>query len=142
MTEKAKARLSDAEKAFEAWKKKKEESVLEEEQQRSYAEPLHDRAWCPARSITHSYPSSEKAARNSRQSLSRKPSRSHDSSLSGSSKLSNLSQSRQSTTPSPSKPHGATDSPEQPATNHGTAKKKSIQVCCQTLEYWCTCKDD
>lgn len=145
--EKAKARLGDAEKAFEAWKKKKQESILEDEQLRSCVEPLHDKAWCPARSITHGYPSSEKASKNSRQSQSSRAHHSLHSSLSQSSKASqshdsSLSQSNQSATSSPSRPHRADSSPMQSASNRSTAKKKSIQVCCQTIEYWCTCRDD
>ena len=155
--EKAKARISDAHITFEAWKKNKERSALEFEQLGPDAEPLHERAWCPARSITHSYPSAEKVSKNSSQSQSGKASHSPIASPSQSSKASRSrhsshSESNQSTTSSLSRPPRTVSSPMQssrppravssPMQSSSTARKKTIQVCCQTLEYWCTCKDD
>eukprot|EP00731_Ephydatia_muelleri_P016588 Em0009g1012a len=124
-----------AQAAFEAWKKKKEESVLEVERLGPDAGPLHERAWCPARSITHSYPSAEKASKNSRQSQSGKVSHSPSAQSSRGSRSCNSShsESNQSSTSSFSRPPRAVSSPMPSSSNRGTARKKTIQVCCQTL---------
>lgn len=118
--EQAKVRSCNAQNAFEAWKKKKEESALEAEQLHSSAEPLHERAWCPARSITHSYPSSEKTSKKVQSSRPSPHSPSQTSRVSQSHNSSH-SQSNQSTTSSPSRSLRAASSPAQSPKNHSIA---------------------
>ncbi len=143
--EEAVKRNEDSNAAFDAWAEKKDDKIRSQGKLYTYTDDhktkVHPTAWCPARSMTYSYPrhgtqmmptrtQSRGSLRHSgRMSKSREsPDVSARSEVS--SALSTSTCDSRSMSPRPSG-----------QTNTSTGKHKTIQVCCQTLEYWCTCDD-
>lgn len=136
---KSEARLQQQEKSKEVvvtWTKTKEDSIRRNKGLYTYNRPraVNSGAWCPARSVKYRYPSTaagnetaqQRAAMGSRQSLY--------SSSTGS--VCSVGRDSVSVGTSPvGSGHSEAASPE--VQRRGTLK--TIQLCCQTLEYWCTC---
>ena len=135
--EQERERKDDSKKAFEAWKSKKDEKLSTTKTLFTYKEDgkkkVHGRAWCPARSMKHAYPKSKVTEAKSKTATQR--TKSLDASYSTASFESTDADSE-------------TDSSivdEGHSVSSRTSCKgvrKTIQVCCQTLEYWCTCERD
>lgn len=117
-------RQHESKTAFDAWKTKKDDHIRRTGKLYTYgsksSQDVHPTAWCPARSMQYSYPGTEKTAR-----LSSTRSIRSASTASVRSEASSVVSGGTSRPVSPSK----------------LGRPKSIQVCCQTLEYWCTCED-
>lgn len=133
-------KLMESKKSVEVWKIKKDEKISAEglytytmQQQ----EAIHGLSWCPARTL-HNYSKNTERHRSKPDhspdmkensyglSFESETSSSHHSSDQGSSES---SASSSVLTGSVSR----TESPSKGA-------HKNIQVCCQTLHYWCTCE--
>ncbi len=132
-------RLDDSKKAFHAWKSKKDDVLQTTKTLYTYKKQpkIHTQAWCPARSTRHDYPKDPAAVKKKKTSkpnstVSESPSvKSYESE----SFESALSSSENSFTDNESE-HSVDVAPLCSI----TGKKQTIQVCCQTLEYWCTCQ--
>ena len=126
--EKASERQQESRRTFEAWKSKKDEKIRSTGILYTYKEDSkakrHQKAWCPARSMKYDYP---KLKSNEIKPTSRTGSARSFYSESSTSVRSLVSDTASSAENS------------RPGTSEG--KLKTIQVCCQTLEYWCTCDD-
>ena len=113
-------RKQESSKAYVAWKNKKEDIVKGDVRLKDDSKArLHPTAWCPARSMQYNYPGSNVRVKTIR-SVSAGSVRSYSTASVRSDTLSSVEESR-------------TESPR--------GKLKTIHVCCQTLEYWCTCDD-
>ena len=127
--EKAVERKQESKKAFEAWKSERDKKIKSTGSLYTYTEnpraKIHQQAWCPARSIKYDYLKTNE--------IKRKHSRTSGSVGSFYSASSTSSYSLASDTTS------ASVGNSRPVSSEG--KLKTIQVCCQTLEYWCTCDD-
>lgn len=113
---------SSAKKAFEAWKSRKEENLsLSSSSLNSSSSSLPTRpAWCPARSIKYDTSAQGKAERT------------------GSHKH-RQAKTQQRAASKPTSQHAAS---HVKITEDGTVlKQKTIHVCCQTLQYWCSCPE-
>lgn len=142
-TEQEQQRRDDSKRAFEAWKGKKGEKLSSTKTLYTYKDDakkkVHERAWCPARSIKHTYPKAKlNTADPSKAKKTQNPRTT--SSLMSYSSASFESVDEDSETDSSivdeERSIGRTDS----CSCKGV--RKTIQVCCQTLEYWCTCDHD
>ena len=126
--EKAAERQQESRRTFEAWKSEKDEKIRSTGTLYTYKEDSkakrHQKAWCPARSMKYDYP---KLKSNEIKPASRTGSAKSFYSESSTSVCSLVSDTASSAGNS------------RPGTSEG--KLKTIQVCCQTLEYWCTCDD-
>ena len=135
--------------AYENWKVTKDKDIKANKNLDTYKDDLkkiHKRAWCPARSMQYNYPQSKEnktlklpscrdempKPANGGQTPNSMDSYSNDSFESDEFEE-DIGRSGDSTESSSSK------SPVSTIAVTGT--HKSIQVCCQTLQYWCTCKD-
>lgn len=118
---------SDA--AFESWKNKKDVTIKQQTYGKEHTTKVHTKAWCPARSVKYSYPEPGTQAAGSR-SCSRAPTRTSGTK----SARSTISSARSTPTPD-----SRTITPRGQLSTSNTSQLKTIQVCCQTLEYWCTC---
>ena len=137
----------DAKRAFEAWKGHKDEKLKSTKILYTYREDVkrkvHEKAWCPARSMKYAYP---KAKTSDVKSKVKKSMNERTSSRSESVEASYTSASFESTdgeseTDSFIDDEKSTSSPG--GMGHSSkGVRRTIQVCCQTLEYWCTCDHD
>ena len=130
-------RLDDSKKAFEAWRSKKDDVLQTTKTQYTYKKrpKIHTRAWCPARGMKHAYPKDPAAVK-------KKTSRASSTLSESPSVKSYESESFESTSTSE---NSFIDSESEQSVDVApmcsiTGKRKTIQVCCQTLEYWCTCQ--
>lgn len=134
----------DAKKAFEAWKGNKDEKLTTTKTLYTYREDskrkVHERAWCPARSMQYAYPKARVKHK------VKNPENKTTSSRSEGVEASYSSASFEST-------DGESDADSFIADKEITSTpgrmghsskgvRRTIQVCCQTLEYWCTCDHD
>ncbi len=121
--------------AFEAWKARKDDKIRQQKRLYTYDEDrkskVHTRAWCPARSMKHSYPSAGTQGTTGR-SFSRGSLRSSGTTSARSEVSSAMSTST----------YGSRIVSPEGRDRSSASKLKTIQVCCQTLEYLCTCDDD
>lgn len=137
-------RLTDSKKAFEAWKFTKDDILKTTKTLYTYKlrPKVHGQAWCPARSMQYDYPKDPMVAK----------------------KLTNCPASHLSESPTAtaSVKSYECESFESDASSNAhslngsivgsetevltdiavTGKRRTIQVCCQTLQYWCTCEHD
>ena len=114
---------ASAKKAFKAWKSRKEENLsLSSSSLNSSSSSLSIRpAWCPARSIKYNDSAQTKEAR----TMSHKHRQAQSQQRAASS--------------TPTFQHNAS---RVKVTEDGTVlKQKTIHVCCQTLQYWCSCPE-
>ena len=136
--EKRQAKLQqkkEAHEKFDAWKNEKDASIKRRGSLYTYtsAATRNPTPWCPVRSIKYKHPkpdvggetAQKKATLSSRQSL-RSASVNSVYSCDFPSAASSVS-GEGSVAASPTPPHRGT--------------LKTIQLCCQTVEYWCTCDD-
>ena len=138
-TEQEQLRREEAKRAFEAWKGQKDDLLNKTKILYTYKEDgkrrVHERAWCPARSIKHTYPKA-KLTDTKVKSVDRRTTRS-----------TSLEASYSSASFESTDVGSETDSSivDEDSVSSGTGDqsskgvKKTILVCCQTLEYWCTC---
>ena len=132
--EEAYLKQDESHRAFDAWKEKKDEKIKKTGMLYTYNEKrkLQTQPWCPARSMKYSYPevkTSGSGSRSERSSSARSVSASTTS-------IASSVRSEGSCTSQSSAGSSRVSSP-QPGSCKG--KLKTIQVCCQTLEYWCSC---
>ncbi len=132
---------NDAKKAFEAWKGNKDETLTSTKTLYTYKEDgkrkVHEKAWCPARSMQYAYP---KAKSKSKAVKERTSSRSESVEAS-------YSSASFESTDGESEAGSFIDDEEIASTprvmgHSSKGVRRTIQVCCQTLEYWCTCDHD
>ena len=97
---------------------------------------VHERAWCPARSMKHSYPKDKLTDAKVKKV-------DHRTTKSKSLEASYSSPSFESTDVGSESESSIVDRDSVSSSRTGDqsskGKRKTIQVCCQTLEYWCTC---
>lgn len=97
---------------------------------------IHEKPWCPARATKHDYPKDPATLTHNKtkQLLSSRPN--------SASTKSYESESFECATSSSE--HSFVDTENEGSLELApvivTGKRKTIQVCCQTLEYWCTCQ--
>ena len=127
--EKAAERQQESRRTFEAWKSKKDERIRSTGTLYTYKEDSkamrHQKPWCPARGVKYDYPKLK--------SNEMKPAKKTSRTGSAKSFYSESSTSLHSLVSDTASSAGNS----RPVTSEG--KLKTIQVCCQTLEYWCTC---
>lgn len=138
--EQEKLRREEAKIAFEAWKGRKDDLLNTTKTLYTYKEDskrrVHERAWCPARSIKHTYPKTKLTDAAKVKKVDRRTIRS-----------TSLEASYSSASFESTDVGSETDSSivDEDSVCSGTGDqsskgvRKTIQVCCQTLEYWCTC---
>ena len=122
-------RQAQSKTAFDTWKSLKDDKIRSQQALYTYHRPSsvqQSRGWCPARSIKYDYPH-EKVTKAARPSGSREGKTNSWLSASTASFESDESSLESSSCAASEQP---------PKGVHRT-----IQVCCQTLEYWCTCDD-
>ena len=127
--EKAAERQQESRRTFEAWKSKKDERIRSTGTLYTYKEDSkamrHQKPWCPARGVKYDYPKLK--------GNEMKPAKKTSRTGSAKSFYSESSTSLHSLVSDTASSAGNS----RPVTSEG--KLKTIQVCCQTLEYWCTC---
>lgn len=138
-TEQEQLRREEAKRAFEAWKGHKDEKLNATKTLYTYKEDgkrrVHERAWCPARSIKHTYPRAKLTDAKVKKV-------DHRTTRSTSLEASYSSASFDSTDVESETDSSIVDKDDvSSGTGDQRSKgvRKTIQVCCQTLEYWCTC---
>lgn len=139
--EKVAERQRESEILVETWKIQKEEKFQKTKTLYTYnqreQQAVHEQAWRPARSVKYTYPKT-KADRKAKPHT--KASAEDDSySLSFESEATDSEVSSQC---SDSELEGSVSPVMESVSRAGSPSKgvrKSIQVCCQTLHYWCTC---
>ena len=106
----------------------------------TYKQPskVHTQPWCPARATKHDYPQDPTTVM-----LKQKPKTPSISTSNTPSLKSYESESFESATSSEHSfvESGTEQSVAESTSVNVTGRRKSIQVCCQTLEYWCTCQN-
>ena len=136
-------RKEESKKAFEAWKHIKDEKLSSTKTLYTYPDDakrkVHEQAWCPARSVKYTYPEHKMTDKKLKQkgtgldaSYSTASFASSDSDTSGSESDSFIED----------KDRGSIVSGEVDGSARSKGVRKTVQVCCQTLEYWCTCDHD
>ena len=134
------AKTEESKKAFEAWKSQKDELIKTNKTLYTYKNQskVHTQAWRPARGMRYDYPKDPSAVA---KKLAKKPSR-------ASSRLSSTDSYQSASFESSDSETDTQSSVEEEKTESldkvniiTTGTRKTIQVCCQTLEYWCTCDD-
>lgn len=121
-------------KSIEAWKTQKDEKIFTKGLY-TYSkkqEAIHDRSWCPARSL-HIY------SKNSHED--HKPRAKHGEDLEGEEEFSyslSFEESGASSSDEGSSSAGLAGSVSR-TVSPSEGRHKTIHVCCQTLHYWCTC---
>ena len=157
----SKTKEQESHEAFEAWKKRKDERIRSTKQLYTYNLEKPKRGiWCPARSVKYAYPSDpRKSSPDKSRSLSHSPrhstshgsrARSRDASVSDSySAFSSEEEEEEEEEEEGSHTgtHSGASSPHLHLTHDDDrtgkeGKLKTVRLCCQTLEYWCTCSDD
>lgn len=138
--------------SFEAWKSKKDEKIKTTKRLYTYMDKdeIHEKSWCPARSMQYSYPtfpSKESHGKNKATKTIADSSKNTSSrcSSSCSNEMDSYSTASFESEPSDDISTGSdSDSSElmesvSRSSPSKTGRQKTIQVCCQTLQYWCTC---
>ena len=99
---------------------------------------MHEKAWCPARSMQYAYPKSKVG------NVKPKAMKERTSSRSESVEASYSSVSFESTYGESEADSFIADEDTAVGGMGHSSKgvRRTIQVCCQTLEYWCTCDHD
>ena len=121
----------ESEKVVDAWKIKKKKEDARSKKDASSTK-VRSRTWCPARSVKYDYPKDPKAKGNT--------SKTSSASESGSVQLNTTySVSFDSDDSADESDLLSTEDEDRYASPKG--KRRTIQVCCQVLEYWCTCED-
>lgn len=128
----------ESKKAFEAWKSKKDDLIKTNKTLYTYKNQstIHAQAWRPARSMRYDYPRDPSlAAKKSTEKSSR-----------ASSRLSSVDSYQSASFESSDSENDSQSSVEEDKNEslgkvnmETTGRRKTIQVCCQTLEYWCIC---
>ena len=153
-------RQVDSQNAFESWKVIKDREIRTNKTLYKYKEvhkKIHERAWCPARSMQYSYPLSEESKKSE---LSIGGGRILKSGSRILSPITAYSMDSFSSTLLESEKYeeevdhsdkdGGRRSERSTKSSSGnsaasavalTGEPKTIQVCCQTLHYWCTCEE-
>lgn len=130
----AQDRRAESVTAYEAWKTKKDSIVRKQKTLYTYQKdprkPPKDSKWCPARSVTHDYPVDDVAAKLSSRAYKNRPSMVERTSVDSYSECSFESDKSLGDS-------GDSDSKHLSP----TGRLKTIDVCCQKLEYWCICRD-
>jgi len=129
--EKAIERKQESKRAFEAWKSKTDKRIKSTGTLYTYTKnsqaKAHQKAWCPARSIKYDYLKTSE--------IKPKKTGSYRSGSADSLYTASSASSYSLASDTVSSLIGNS----RPVSSEG--KLKTIQVCCQTLEYWCTCDD-
>ena len=132
---------------YEAWKGKKDEKLSNSKTLYTYREDckrkVHEKAWCPARSMQYTYPKAKGSDTLKPKNKNIVNERSRTSSRSESVDTSYSSASFESTDGDSEGDSFIADEESASTGRMGHAGckgvRRTIQVCCQTLEYWCTC---
>lgn len=136
--EQAAERLLESKKSVEGWKIKKGERISAAGlyTYTKKQEAIHALSWCPARTM-HNYSKNNRHRSKSGHS----PDRNEDSYV--------LSFESETSSSHHSNDEGSSDSSASSLTGSVSRTEslskgthKTIQVCCQTLHYWCTCEQD
>ena len=140
-------RRDDSKRAFEAWKGHKDKKLNSTKTLYTYGEDgkrrVHEKVWCPARSMQYEYPKAKVKPKN------KKPVNETTGSRSENVEASYSSASFESTGTESEADSFIAD--EESACSNGMGcsaaaggrgVRRTIQVCCQTLEYWCMCDHD
>lgn len=148
------ARRESSLESFEAWKSKKDERIKSTKTLFTYNNrtKIHEKSWCPARSMQYTYPTSP-----SKDSVKSKGSKASSKNCSKSSSIdmdtystasfeSEAAGSVTSSSGSESNSSDLVESVNSASFNKSenlnkTGRRRTIQVCCQSLEYWCVCDD-
>ena len=133
-------RKDEAKRAFEAWRSHKDEKLGTTKTLYTYKEDgkkkVHERAWCPARSIKHTYPKARLT-----DGKVKKQAPNQKTAKSTSLEASYSSASFESTDVDSETDSSIVDEVHSVCNGMSShSLRKSIQVCCQTFEYWCTCE--
>lgn len=121
--------------SYHIWKSTKDKKIHETKTLFTYKldprQPPKDNKWRPARSIKYSYPTDPKT----------------ESRRSGSNVTSSGLVKPVDSYSSHSFESDAESQPTSPSSSHEdnlkkTGQLKTVTLCCQTLEYWCTCEDN
>lgn len=145
-------RQMESKKSFATWKSHKDEKIKSTGTLYTYnkaQKAVHERAWCPARSMHYN---TVKSKGTQKPELSQPISR---SSVDGSGSVDSYSMSSFESEPESDaelKPEMYSNSSSEStgssilesvsrAGSPSKGKHKTIQVCCQTLQYWCTCEE-
>lgn len=133
-------RQTEAKKSFEAWKSKKDEKIRTTKMLYTYnqKQSVSDTPWCPARGIQYSYPKSKETS----QTRHKTKAETKDTSDSGASVESYSMSSFESEVEADSEGSNTSLVMESVSRTASPSKgtRKTVQVCCQTLQYWCTCE--
>lgn len=126
-------RQKEAKKSFEAWKSTKDERIKNSglftyKNQESF----HEAPWCPARGIKHNYPKTKQEDKSNVPVKKVDDEDSYSSFFESEPDMESFGESSESS---------LMDSVSKTA-SPAAGRHKTIQVCCQTLQYWCTCQDD
>lgn len=150
----AKRRESESQDVFEKWKTTKDKDIRANKTLFTYDKmrKVHERAWRPARGVQYSYPQSNNGwkqkpaggGRSKSESLKRSPNATYsiDSYSNASFESEEFEEEVEGKSGSSTKSSSeSADSEQEIALPTVTGRHRTIQVCCQTLQYWCTCKD-
>ncbi len=145
--EKAAEKERESKSAYEAWKDIKDEQLRTTKSMFTYNTPRgkvnHERSWCPARNIKYSY-HPEKEGKTPKEKRTKKGGSDEASDYSSMMESYSTTSFESAGTRSSSGSQGDSSVGESISQSASPEKgrHKTIQVCCQTLEYWCTCKDN
>lgn len=127
-------RKKEAKKSFEAWKSTKDVKIKNSGLFTYKKQPsFHEAPWCPARGIKHSYPKTKQEDKPKVQ-VEKVDEDSYSSFFESGPDVDMESFSESSGS-------SLMDSVSKTAST-AAGRHKTIQVCCQTLQYWCTCQDE
>ena len=131
-------RQVNSKKAYEAWKANKDGGKTG-----TYKKPekrIHIKAWCPARSIKYDYPKNN--------DINLKKSTGEIKSLDSTGSIVDSYSNASFELSSPESKDISSNSSVssiQESVNRSSSPKgrlKTIQVCCKSIEYWCTCEEE
>ena len=141
------ARRESSLESFTAWKSRKDEKIQSNKTLYTYknTSKIHEKSWCPARSMQYSYPADPRKGRRRHRHTSTASSTASSAISSGKNCSSDMADSYSTASfeseASSSSGESDTDSSVLMGgiSRSKTGRQKTIQVCCQTLQYWCVC---
>lgn len=145
-------RAKEAASAFKAWKTRKDEHIKQAGSLYTYnTDPRRPpkNKWCPARSIKYSHSHSHTVSPSDKMMMPRRPSSHHQSTVSSKiqdetrsvGSYSSCSFESGSVLENSSLVKDSRSRMDNGKEEQRTGKLKRVQVCCQIVEFWCTCED-
>lgn len=147
-TEQERQRKEESNKAFEAWKHNKDEKLSSTKTLYTYIDDgkrrVHERSWCPARSVKYTYPKHKTTNGKAKKAKQKEAgSTSFDASYSSTSfESTDVDSGSESDSFIVDEDRASAVSSGVDGGTRSKGVRKTIQVCCRTLEYWCTCDHD